>query len=126
MTIKDVIEYIHQERARRPNICRNWSDAQLAKAIKEAIDEDSFGWIEESDRITGVAWGRRNCETKVCHVTQVITTNKNGLAQLMLVFNRLYQGWTLRADRNKKHVQKLVTHSRPERIFQLAIATSKI
>lgn len=103
MTISNAIDFIHEQRQIRGSqrVCRNWTDAQLVSSIQKAILEESFGWVTEGNRITGLCWGTKRDSEKVLWVEQVVCANKRALAHLMLLFCQRLPNWTIEGFRRK-------------------------
>ena len=122
MTTQAVLDFVHEQRTSRgeAKVCRGWSDNQLLIAVSNAICNNTFGWVELDGKLAGFAFGIPRPHERVLDVTQVVCANTRALAQLMLLFESHYRGWTLRGLRRKKAAEKqLVSYRRVNRFSQL-------
>lgn len=127
MTVQDVINFVHEQREIRgkDRVMRNWNDASIALSVSHAIERDGFGWIITKGKISGFAMGMPRENEKVFDVEQVVCATPRDLAQLLLLFQDRFRGWTLRGFRRKKTVDKsLVTYTRVDRLTNLAQLTA--
>ena len=121
MTIQSVVDFIHEQRRVRGahRVCRNWNDGELATSIQKAISNNTFGWVTEGEKISGIAWGFKHEKEKVLDVNQVVCAGPRDLAHLMLLFSQVYPDWTIRGYRSKHHKNKLVDYKRTARFVHL-------
>lgn len=104
MTIHDVIDFVHEQRAARPNarIMERWSDGDIAWHIAKAIHENAFGYVVTGGKLTGIAFGYIRPHEQVLDVLQVVCATSRDLAHLLLLFKQQFPGWKLRGRRKKK------------------------
>lgn len=108
MTIQDVITFVHEQRAARPNanIMRRWSDNDIAYHVARGIADNAFGYVVTGGKISGIAFGYPRHNEKVLDVVQVVCASSRDLAHLLLLFNTQFPNWKLRGRRNKKPLEK--------------------
>ena len=122
MNISDVIKFIHEQRDKRgqEKVLRNWTDAHIVSAVYQAIKDDTFGWVTQGEKITGIAWGRkRDVEKRIMHIESVVCADKRSLAHLMLLFQSKFPDWTIEGMRKKHKVHKLTHFQRINRFVHL-------
>ncbi len=123
MTIADVIDFIHEQRVLRgeQKVLHGWTDSQIVSAVYQAIKNETFGWVTQADKITGIAWGRkRDTEKRIMYIESVVCSDKRSLAHLMLLFQSKFPDWTIEGMRKKHATRKLTHFQRINRFVHLA------
>lgn len=127
MTVQDVIEFVHAQRAIRGEhkVLRNWSDGSIALSIVHAIERGGFGCVVTNGKLTGFCFGMPRHTERVFDVTQIVCASPRDLAHLLLLFEGSFRGWTLRGFRRKKVESKsLVDYKRIQRLSHLSQLTA--
>lgn len=112
MTTQDVIDFVIAERQKRGvhKVMPRWTVYDIAMAVKNAIDNNAFGWVALDGKLAGFAFGIPRHHEMVFDVQQVVCSSPRALAHLLLLFQSHYQGWTLRGLRKKKCEKKQIVN----------------
>ena len=124
MTISDIIDFVNEERKRKPRsrILSRWTDHQIAKAVLCAIKKNVFAFsTNEKGKIDGFAFGIPRANTAVFDVQFILCSNPRELAHLLLYFKGQFKGWTLRGFRHGSRLQDYNDLDRFEKLVMLQV-----
>lgn len=96
----EVFEYVKSHRE-RGTIYRDWSDAQLATALQEALRENALACCKNpAGKIVGVVHGVPNRNTKTLHIQGIICEEKGVLRKFLDIFFATYgKDWKITGNR---------------------------
>jgi hypothetical protein len=113
LTIQDAVDFVLTYRCNK--VFRGMSPERIAAAVTAAIEAGSFGYTrDERGSLTGICVAVASPSEKRLHVKHVLTIVPGAIRQLLEVFHRNFDGWTITAHRRGR----FITYTNTPRLVQ--------
>lgn len=111
ITIGQLAEWILENRR---NTAFNYSVPMIVDELCDCADNDSMLTIVDNGEIVGIVCWRINHTDRILFVMDILTTTKEAIKEMMLVFKKRFDGYKIQGHnrngrfRNFKNTNKLI------------------
>lgn len=105
LSVKDIVDYVLKNRGEGKNrTCfREWTAEDIARYFASNVHNGTAAYFtdEKTGKLTGVVTGYVVSPT-VFHVDNILTTDRRCIKAFIVLFERMYPGFSIRATRQGK------------------------
>lgn len=97
ITFNKCIEYVLKNR--KGDAFRDFSPEDIYATIQASAQVGAFCYVVHDEELVGVVTGVPHEAIQQLHITQILTTHKGALREMVSEFRARFPGWTLSATR---------------------------
>lgn len=97
ITFNECIEYVLANR--KGNAFRDFTREDIYATIQASAQAGAFCYVVHNDKIVGLVTGVPHEAIQQLHITQILTTHKGALREMVSEFRARFPGWTLSGTR---------------------------